>query len=108
MKPNDENQPPAPRRRYLVHLACAPGGQGGLNRYIARVRPWVARAGAMAPAQERIFMDECELISAINPLLPQGSDVRDVLEHIEAPGGFFYLLPLSGEQAVQLGWCPAA
>jgi hypothetical protein len=51
-----------------------------------------------------VFADECELIAVINPLLPNGSDVRDVFEHIETPNGFFYLLRLSDEEAAQLGW----
>ena len=49
-------------------------------------------------------MDEYELIETINPLLPHGSDVRDVLSHIESPDGFIYLLYLSSEEAERLGW----
>lgn len=104
MKSTQEKQTVVTRRRYLVHLLCVPGGPGGHNSYLARVRPWGARTGNQAPARERIFVDECELISTINPMLPQGSDVRNVMENIEGPGGFFYLLPLSGEQALLLGW----
>jgi hypothetical protein len=40
----------------------------------------------------------------MNPLLPRGSDVRDVLSHIESPDGFLYLLHLSSEEAAHLGW----
>ncbi len=49
-------------------------------------------------------MDEYELTEALNPLLPHGSDVRDVLSHIESPEGFLYLLNLSSEEARRLGW----
>lgn len=49
-------------------------------------------------------MDEYELIETINPLLPRGSDIRDVLSHIESPDGFLYLLYLSAEEANRLGW----
>ena len=54
--------------------------------------------------RERVFTDECELIETINPLLPRGSDVRDVLTHIESPDGFLYLLHLKSEQPAGLGW----
>jgi hypothetical protein len=102
-----QKQPSAPSgRRFLVHLLSAMGGESGRYRYIARIQPWVARCRSRAGATERVFADECELIEAINPLLPHGSDVRDVFEHIESPNGFFYLLRLSSEQAAQLGWHP--
>jgi len=94
------------RRRYLVHLSCAPSGEGAHCRYIARLQPWAARGGSRTSSVERVFADDCELIRAINPLLPQGSDVRDVFEHVESPNGFFYLLRLSSEEAEQFGWRP--
>ena len=96
--------PPPPRRRYLVHLSCVLGGGCERCSYIARIRPWAARSGRHAELRERAFADECELIATINPLLPSGSDVRDVFDHIESPNGFFYLLHLSSEEAGQLGW----
>ncbi len=98
-------RPSAPSgRRYVVHLLCAPDGDGENSRYLARIRPWATRCGSRTDAVERAFADECELIEAINPLLPDGSDVRDVFEHIESSKGFFYLLHLSSEEAAQLGW----
>ncbi len=90
-------------RRFLVHLSCLLDGSDNF-RYIARIRPWAARGSSGAESLERVFSDECELIEAINPLLPHGSDVRDVFEHIESPNGFFYILRLSSEEAAQLGW----
>jgi hypothetical protein len=57
-----------------------------------------------AEVHERIFADEYALIATINPLLPSGSDVRDVFSHIESPDGFYYILELRGEEAQQLGW----
>jgi len=95
---------PPQRRRYLVHLSCGPGAECERCCYIARIRPWVARSGLHTEPGERAFGDECELIAAINPLLPLGSDVRDVFDHIESPNGFYYLLHLSTEEAGQLGW----
>jgi hypothetical protein len=97
------NQGPR-RRRYLIHLCCTydEGSQG--CRYAARIKPWKARSSVHAKTQERVFTDEYELIETINPLLPQGSDVRDVLSHIESPDGFLYLLYLSSEEAGSLGW----
>jgi hypothetical protein len=93
----------SPRRRYLVHLLCVVEGQSESCHYIARIRPWVARS-VNTEAGERAFADECELIATINPLLPRGSDIRDVFDHIESPNGFFYLLRLSSEEAGRLGW----
>jgi hypothetical protein len=40
----------------------------------------------------------------MNALLPHGSDVRNVLSHIESPDGFLYLLYLSFEEVSNLGW----
>ena len=57
-----------------------------------------------AEIHERAFCDQCELIETVNRLLPRGSDVRDVLGHIESPDGFLYLLHLSSEEAGCLGW----
>jgi hypothetical protein len=94
----------ARRRRYLLHLLCAFDRDGEGCRYIARIRPWSARSGSHAETRERVFADDCELIATINRLLPRGSDIRDVFEHIESPNGFFYLLHLSSEEAKQLGW----
>jgi hypothetical protein len=99
-----ERDPVRQRRRYVVHLLCAFDHEGEGCRYIVRIRPWAARSGMHAESRERVFADDCELIAAINPLLPRGSDVRDVFEHIESPNGFFYLLYLSCEEAGQLGW----
>jgi hypothetical protein len=93
-----------PRRRYQVHLLCILERDCERRRYIARIRPCAARCGVYAETRERVFADECELIATINPLLPRGSDVRDVFEHIESPNGFFYLLHLDSEEARQLGW----
>ena len=73
-------------------------------RYIARIRPLAARAVAQVEVHERIFTDECALIETINPLLPSGSDVRDVFSHLESPDGFFYILCLTADQARQIGW----
>ena len=61
-------------------------------------------ASVHAKTQERVFTDEYELIETMNPLLPHGSDVRDVISHIESPDGFLYLLYLSSEEAGSLGW----
>ncbi|MFP5266593.1 MAG: hypothetical protein ACLGQU_04425 [Acidobacteriota bacterium] len=69
-----------------------------------RIRPWSARGDSRAETMERVFADEWEMIDVVNPLLLRGSDVRDVMEHIESPNGFFYLLRLSSEEAARLGW----
>ena len=95
---------PPPRRRYLVHLSCVLSGGCECCSYIARIRPWAARRALHAEPGERAFADECELISTINPLLPPGSDIRDVFDHIESSNGFYYLLRLSSEEAGTLGW----
>ncbi len=93
-----------PRRRYLVHL-CSLRDEGCLGRrYVAHIQLWTTRSSAKAKAQTRIFADEYELIETINPLLPQGSDVRNVISHIENPEGFLYLLRLNSDQASGLGW----
>ena len=91
-------------RRYLVHVLGTRNRETEICCYITRISPWAARGSSRSGAHERVFADECELIAAINPLLPHGSDVRDVFEHIESPNGFFYLLRLSSEEAAQLGW----
>jgi hypothetical protein len=96
---------PLPRRRYLVHLSCVFGGECENGCYIARIRPWAARSGEHTEFRERAFADECELITTLNPLLPPGSDICDVFDHIDSPKGFYYLLRLSREEAAQLGWC---
>ena len=92
------------RRRYVVYLFCAHDETNGACGYIARIQPWAARMSARVETRERVFTDECELIETINPLLPRGSDVCDVLSHIESPDGFLYLLHLNSEQAARLGW----
>jgi hypothetical protein len=73
-------------------------------RYVARIQPWTTRSSVYAKARERVFTDEYELIETINPLLPHGSDIRNVISHIESPDGFLYLLYLSSEEADCLGW----
>lgn len=105
MSPNRRKRASPPSvRRYVVHLLYARDGDSEPGRYIARISPWAARGSSRHKTLERVFTDECELISVINPLLPHGSDVRDVFEHIESPKGFFYILRLSSEEAAQLGW----
>lgn len=91
-------------RQYIVQLLCARDGDREAGSYSARIRPWTARGFSRAEMMERVFTDECEMIATINPLLPRGSDVRDVFEHIESPSGFFYILRLSSEEAARLGW----
>lgn len=88
----------------MVHLYCAHEGGSNACRYTARIQPWTAGNSFRAETYEHSFTDECELIETINPLLPPGSDVRDVLSHIESPDGFLYLLHLTSEEAAQLGW----
>jgi hypothetical protein len=100
--PKSGSQPPP--RRYVVHLSCDTGDGHKSCRYIARIRPLGSRPATQAEVHERIFMDECDLIATINPLLPSGSDVRDVFSQVESPDGFFYILCLSGDEARQLGW----
>lgn len=92
------------RRRYLIHLTCASKARDESRHYVVRIQPWTSRSRAQPEKQERLFNDECELAEAVNPLLPFGSDVRDVLGHIECNDGFFYLLHLTAEQARRLGW----
>lgn len=105
MSPAGQKHDPAPlRRRYLVHLLCPLEDGCQSCRYVARIRPWTARSGVHAETCELTFADEYELIATINPFLHRGSDVRDVLGHIESPHGFYYLLDLSSEEAGQLGW----
>jgi len=105
MSPPAEKPDLAPRRRrYVVYLFCAHDETNDTCNHIARIQPWAVRMSARAETRERVFTDECELIETINPLLPRGSDVRDVLSHIESPDGFLYLLHLNSEQAAGLGW----
>jgi hypothetical protein len=105
MNPTAQRTAPPPlRRRYVVHLLCAHEETYKPCRHISRIRPWAARTVIQAEARERVFDDECVLIETINPLLPSGSDIRDVFSHIESPDGFFYVLCLSGEEARRLGW----
>jgi len=105
MSSDDRNKDRSPaRRRYLVHLFCVSEDGCASCRYIARIRPWAARYGVHAETCERAFADECELIATINPLLPSGSDVRDVFVHIESPKGFYYILNLTNKDARLLGW----
>jgi hypothetical protein len=92
------------RRRYLVHLCCAHDEVSRAWRYIARIQLWATRSSVRTKTQERVFTDEYELIETINPLLPHGSDVRNVISHIESSDGFLYLLLLSSEEAGHLGW----
>jgi hypothetical protein len=53
---------------------------------------------------ERNFVDKYAMIATIHPLLPFGSDGRDVFSHIVSPDGFFYVLCLGREEAQRLGW----
>lgn len=91
------------RRRFLIHLSCAHESPES-RRYVARIELWKSRCATPKERHERFFADECALVQALNPLLPSGSDVRDVLGHIECSDGFFYLLHLTPEEAATLGW----
>ncbi|UWZ81684.1 hypothetical protein [Occallatibacter riparius] len=97
-------QSTARRRRYVLHLSCMLEPDSDKRRYLVRIRPSVSRSTFNQPFGQRAFEDDCELIAAINPLLPVGSDVRDVFGHIEATNGFFYVVWLSDEEAQGLGW----
>lgn len=104
MNPRAQKTDRAPkRRRYVVYLFCAHEQSINVCRYMARIEPWPTRHSTRNEAYERSFADEWELIEIINSLLPCGSDVRDVLSHVESPEGFFYLLRLSSEEAARLG-----
>jgi hypothetical protein len=92
------------RRRYLVHLFSAHDESNDACSYFARIRLWTTRINLRAETFERPFSDQCEFIETLNRLLPNGSDVRDVLSHIESPDGFLYLLHLGPEEAGRLGW----
>jgi len=102
--PAQKIDPGPRRRRYLIHLCCTYDEVSHACRYAARIQLWKARSSVQAKTQERIFTDEYELIETINPLLPKGSDVCNVISHIEKPDGFLYLLYLSSEEATKLGW----
>lgn len=105
MNPLAEKPNPSPsKRRYLVHLSCASDETSGICNYSVHIRISNTRA-TRAKTYLRVFSDECELIATINPLLPDGSDIRNIFSHIESPDGFFYLLHLSVDEAEQLGWC---
>jgi len=102
-QPAEFNREPR-RRRYLIHLCCVHDGGSSACRYVARIQLWTSRSSVHTKAHEHVFTDEYELIETINPLLSQGSDVRNVISHIEDPDGFLYLLYLSSEEANSLGW----
>ena len=103
--PTRKSYGPSGTRRYLVHLCSALEEATGRCRYLMRIQPWTPRGSAHSVrAQERLFEDEDEVVQAVNPLLPTGSDVRNVFSHIESPEGFLYLLQLNPEQAWTLGW----
>ena len=105
MKRSVEKRDGAPRkRRYLIHLCCVHDEGSRACRYVARIQLWKIRGSVHTKAHEHVFTDEYELIEIINPLLPHGSDVRNVISHIESPDGFLYLLYLSSEEAGSLGW----
>jgi hypothetical protein len=91
-------------RRYLVHLCCVHEEGSRACRYVARIQLWTTRTSVHTKTHERVFIDEYELIDTINPLLSEGSDVRNVISHIEDPDGFLYLLNLTFEGASSLGW----
>ena len=103
-RPAKKLDPEPQRRRYLVRLCCVHDEGSRACRYAAHIQLWTTRKSVHAKTQERVFADEYELIQTINPLLPHGSDVRNVFGHIEIPDGFLYLLYLSSEEAGSLGW----
>lgn len=92
------------RRRYLVHLTCMNDGESNSHRYTVLIQAWPVRRGKQAASYTQVFSDETELVAAMNPLLPRGSDIRDILGHIECKDGFFYLLYLTNQEARSLGW----
>jgi hypothetical protein len=94
----------AGKRRFLVHLSVVQNPGDSLHKYALCIKPWAAHRKRCTKQHQRLFSDECALIEVVNPLLPEGSDVRDVLAHIEGQGGFFYLLELAAEEARRLGW----
>ena len=104
MRTEFKSPEPSGTRRYLVHLSCVQEETTGICRYLLRIQPWHRRSVRRIQPQERLFEDEYELIETLNPLLPEGSDVRNVLSYIESPEGFLYLLNLNPEQARTLGW----
>lgn len=94
----------AGKRRYIVQLLAEAGESPSEPQYRARIRPWSTRCNHIIQALERAFEDEDELVRTVNPLLPEGSDVRHVMMHIAEGDGFFYLLQLSSAEAERLGW----
>jgi hypothetical protein len=105
MSPLEHKSKTSPRRhRFLLHLSGTSEGSCEECRYTARIRLWSSRGTSGVGTHERTFKDENDLIRTVNPLLKNGSDVRDVLTHIESPDGFFYLLNLTAEEAWKFGW----
>jgi hypothetical protein len=105
MRPLDPKSQSTPRRhRFLLHLFGKREGDGEECQYSATIRLWAGRGSSLSGTYERAFKDEYDLIRTVNPLLTNGSDVRDVLSHIESPDGFFYLLYLTSEEACKFGW----
>lgn len=92
------------RRRYLVHLSLVQAAGEDSQQYVVCIEPWAGPSKGCSKQSVRQIRDECALVEVMNPLLPCGSDVRDVLSHIESSGGFFYLLQLTAEEAQRLGW----
>lgn len=92
------------RHRFLLHLFGRRDGDGEDCQYTATIQLWAARGSSRSGTHECAFKDESDLIRTVNPLLANGSDVRDVLSHIESPDGFFYLLHLTVEEACKIGW----
>jgi len=103
-RPARKPSPGPRRRRYLVHLYCVHDEGSRACSYAVHIQLWTTRSSVHAKTHERVFTDEYELIETINPMLPCGSDVRNVISHIETSDGFLYLLYLSSEEAGNLGW----
>jgi hypothetical protein len=93
-----------PKRRYLIHISSVVEASDNSRQYLLSIQPWTSRLRTQTERQKRFISDECALAETLNPLLPSGSNVRDVLGYIENDGGFFYLLHLTSKEAELLGW----
>ena len=96
--------PAPPRRRYMIHISSVVEAGNNARQYLLRIQLWSSRPAMQTEWRQRIFADECVLAVTLNPLLPRGSDVLDVLGCIDCKDGFFYLLHLTSQEAELLGW----
>lgn len=90
-----------PKKNYFVIFSSKKQSDDS-HIYSTSIFPEGGNKGSLV--RQRQFASESEMVAIVNPLLPPGGDMKNVLSLIHGDEGYQKVLALTDYEAALLGW----